>query len=57
VTRRAWLAVTAAAAVIVLAVIFVRFHGWQDVTAGTAGTYCGVHVQSREISLYCESGH
>jgi hypothetical protein len=36
---------------------FVRFHGWQDATVGTATGYCGAAVRSHSIELYCQGGH
>jgi hypothetical protein len=44
VSRRAWLLTAIAAAVVVLAAFFVHAHGWQDVSAGTDTTYCGIHL-------------
>ena len=34
----------------------VHAHGWRDVAVGTQTRYCGLYVQSAQVSLYCQSG-
>jgi hypothetical protein len=43
--------------VLVLAVVFVRIHGWNDISVGTDTAYCGMHFQRGQHPFYCQSGH
>jgi hypothetical protein len=64
-TRRPWISLRAGCLgcsiplviVIILAVLFVRVHNWNDVTGGTNTAYCGMHWQAGQHPFYCQSGH
>lgn len=56
--RLAAVAVTLAATVGILATLgLVHANGLGDYAIGTDTAYCGVYVQSHQVSFYCQPGH